>query len=118
MIDLRPTRFFCALAIVSFCLQAAAATPPADRPSVTFVHLTDAHIFDDGYKKPTTEALEQIADDRRALDWAIRRINSMVASGVPIDFVVYTGDFGLQNVDFPTNAECKVQMQVWTQARQ
>jgi predicted MPP superfamily phosphohydrolase len=73
---------------------------------VTFAQLTDAHIFDDGYKQPTPDALRQAANDRTALHWAIEQVNREVESGTKIDFVVYTGDLGLQNVDFREMALC------------
>src|SRR5215467_558765 len=71
----------------------------ASRRRVTFAQLTDAHIFGEGWKQPTAEALREAADDRTALDWAIQEINRLVSSGTRIDFVVFTGDLGLQNVD-------------------
>ena len=77
------------------------------RTTITFAQLSDAHIFDDGWNLATADALRQAADDRMALRWAIERINHLVVSGIPIDFVVYTGDFGLQNVDFPADSDCK-----------
>lgn len=75
-------------------------TPAAEQP-VTFVQLTDPHIFDDGYKEATAGAFRIVADNREALTWAIAETNQIVASGVPIDFVVITGDLGLQNVEIP-----------------
>ncbi len=71
--------------------------------AITFAQLSDAHIFDDGWNLATADALRQAADDRAALHWAVERINQLVVSGVSIDFVVFTGDFGLQNVDFPAS---------------
>lgn len=75
--------------------------------AITFAQLSDAHIFDDGWNLATADALRQGADDRVALHWAVERINQLVVSGVSIDFVVFTGDFGLQNVDFPASGTCK-----------
>jgi len=77
------------------------------RTTITFAQLSDAHIFDDGSNLATADALRQAADDRAALRWAVERINQLVVSGVSIDFVVFTGDFGLQNVDFPAGGTCK-----------
>lgn len=82
-------------------------TPPALPPgSVTFAQFTDAHIFDDGYRQPTPKAMQQAANDREALHWAIDEVNRAVASGTAIDFVVYTGDLGLQNIAMPDTGAC------------
>ena len=81
--------------------------PSPPRHKITFVQLTDAHIFDEGWKQSTAEALQEAADDRTALHWAVQEINHLVSSGTVVDFVVYTGDFGLQNVDFPRDSNCK-----------
>ncbi len=98
--------------LVFLCMPFVPSRTSADsesqpRTTITFAQLSDAHIFDDGWNLPTADALRQAADDRVALRWAIERINHLVASGVSIDFVVYTGDFGLQNVDFPADGACK-----------
>jgi hypothetical protein len=77
------------------------------RHKITFVQLTDAHIFDEGWKQSTVEALREAADDRTALHWAVQEINRLVSSGTEVNFVVYTGDLGLQNVDFPRDSNCK-----------
>ena len=64
------------------------------------MQLTDAHIYDDGWKQPVADAMRQAADDRDALTWAIREVNAQVTRGERVDFVMYSGDLGLQNVDF------------------
>lgn len=74
---------------------------------VTFVQLTDAHIFDDGWKEATAGAFRIAADDREALTWAVAETNHLVAQGAHVDFVVFTGDIGLQNVEIPS--ACKAQ---------
>src|SRR5207245_5226606 len=82
--------------------RALASTPQ------NYVRATDdAHIFDEGWKQSTAEALQEAADDRTALHWAVQEINHLVSSGTVVDFVVYTGDLGLQNVDFPRDSNCK-----------
>jgi CBS domain-containing protein len=88
--------------------RASADSESQPRTTITFAQLSDAHLFDDGWNLATADALRQAADDRVSLRWAIERINYLVASGIPIDFVVYTGDFGLQNVDFPADGACKL----------
>src|ERR1035438_7931341 len=95
-----------ALLVAGWGFPGGAAEPPKSR-EVTFAQLTGAHIFDDGWKKPTPNAMRQAANNRTALDWAIRQINLAVASGTKIDFVVYTGDLGLQNVSFVEDSACR-----------
>lgn len=92
-------------------LSVAAGSPHAyaassDTYEITFAQLTDAHVFDDGWQQPVFDALRQAANDRSALDWAIDQINRTVIAGTKIDFVAYTGDLGLQNVDFAGDAGC------------
>lgn len=74
--------------------------------SIHFAQITDAHIFDDGWKDIRETALQEIADNRRALKWSLEEINRQVSSGARIDFVVFTGDLGLQNVVFPPVGDC------------
>lgn len=98
--------------LVFLCMAFAPSGSSTDsesqpRTTITFAQLSDAHIFDDGWNLATADALRQAADDRAALRWAVERINQLVVSGVSIDFVVFTGDFGLQNVDFPAGGTCK-----------
>lgn len=81
----------------------------ANTPSpVTFVQLTDAHIFDDSRLPATPGAFRIAADDREALAWSIDEINNLVGKGQPIDFVVFTGDLGLQNVEIPEGCKAAV----------
>lgn len=93
------------------CLLLASAplaksqSTPAPR-SIHFAQITDAHIFDDGWKDSREKALQEIADNRRALKWSLEEINRQVSSGARIDFVVFTGDLGLQNVVFPPVGDC------------
>ena len=88
------------LAVAGTGVQLAAQ--PASKPgkTVRFVQLTDAHIYDDGWKQPVADAMRQAADDRDALTWAVHEVNAQVARGQRVDFVMYSGDLGLQNVDF------------------
>ena len=51
-----------------------------------------------------SEPYQEALDDRAALHWAIDQVNELAAKA-PIDFVVYTGDFGVQNVFF-SNPQC------------
>jgi len=70
-----------------------------DKPALTFVQITDAHVFDDGWNQPVDTGYKSVGDDWSSFHWAIQQINEMVRSGEHIDFVVYTGDFGLSNVE-------------------
>lgn len=76
------------------------STPPEEQPILTFVVLTDAHVLDDGYKQPMDSRFRILGEDWKALHWAVRDINDMVRADQPIDFVVFDGDMGLQNVEF------------------
>jgi hypothetical protein len=77
--------------------------PPRDQ--MTFVQMTDAHIFDDGWKAQGADPFVQAMDDRAALHWAVEQINKITVDETAVDFVVYTGDFGLQNVVF-SDSKC------------
>jgi hypothetical protein len=92
-----------ATAILLAVIAAASAGPQTGAQAgktVRFVQITDAHIYDDGWKLPVADALRQAADDRDALTWAVNEINAEVQGGERVDFVMYSGDLGLQNVDF------------------
>src|SRR5258706_6756000 len=81
-------------------------TSSEDQPLLTFVVFTDAHVFDDGWKQALDSRFRYISDDWRALHWAVGEINDLVRADERIDFVVYDGDLGLQNVDL--EKDCKV----------
>lgn len=99
--------FVFALAVAGVANTRARSTHfPSFDQQVTFAQLTDAHLFDEGWRQPVAEAYRQAADNWGALHWSIDRINSTVRSGRSIDFVVYTGDLGLQNVAFPASESC------------
>ena len=77
-----------------------------DKPILAFVQITDAHVFDDGWKQSTDSGYQSVSDDWFSLYWAVKEINGMVEAGKHIDFVVYTGDLGLSNVEL--GKECGV----------
>jgi len=99
----------------AFCCQLgishlAAEDKPADElPALTFIQITDAHVFDDGYRQSPYTAFYQAGDDWSSLHWAIGKISELVDTQGKIDFVVFTGDFGLQNVELrdPSTDACK-----------
>ena len=70
-----------------------------DKPVLTFVQITDAHVFDDGWNQSVDSGYKSVGDDWASLHWSIEQINGMVRAGEHIDFVVFTGDLGLSNVD-------------------
>jgi len=97
----------CCLSVGLVLLLAAGRGTAQSPPStITFAQITDAHIFDEGWKQSVADAFRQAADDRDGLHFAIEKINSLVASGVNIDFVVFTGDLGLQNIELPHGFRC------------
>jgi hypothetical protein len=69
--------------------------PPLWAQTVTFVQLTDPHLYDAGAHLLQQAAREEVLDNRDALDWAILQINRLQTSGKNVDFVAITGDFGL-----------------------
>ncbi len=81
--------------------------PTGPEQQVTFVQLTDAHLFDQRSKQQDSAKSDPDAGGNwEALQWSIDRINSLAKGGKRIDFVVYTGDLGLQNVAFPHSRTC------------
>jgi hypothetical protein len=71
--------------------------------SLTFVQITDSHLFDSGKARPGQSLEEQKknaverADSYVAWDWSLLEINRLALSRT-VDFVVFTGDFGLEKV--------------------
>lgn len=85
----RAATAICLVLATSQSVRAQSATVPV---SIRFAQITDAHIFDDGWKDGREKALQEIADDRRAMKWSLEEINRQTSSGAKIDFVVFTGD--------------------------
>jgi 3',5'-cyclic AMP phosphodiesterase CpdA len=77
----------------------------SSRPSrITFVQITDPHLFDAGWGRHGEGIQEEALDNRAAFDWSILETNRLLLSEArPIDFVVITGDFGLENLQLPAN---------------
>jgi hypothetical protein len=64
--------------------------------------MTDPHLFDAGGARHGEGVQEEALDNRAAFEWAILETNRLVlAEHRAIDFVVITGDFGLENVRLP-----------------
>jgi hypothetical protein len=91
------------LALLAFLFFTALA---GQAQKLRFVQLTDAHIFDEGWLQSGATPYRDALDDRAALHWAIGEINRMATAGPAIDFVVYTGDLGLNNVELPPGGAC------------
>ena len=87
-------------------MSVAQSRPSDEQPIITFVQLTDAHVFDDGWKQPLDTGYRAVGDDWAGLHWAVQEINELVRADEHIDFVVYTGDLGLQNVEL--EKDCNV----------
>jgi 3',5'-cyclic AMP phosphodiesterase CpdA len=92
---------FCRASIFIILILCTALLGRADAQSVTFAQLTDVHFFDAGKKRLPLGAREEFLENRAALDWAVLEINRLQASGKTIDFVVFTGDLGLEVVKPP-----------------
>jgi hypothetical protein len=67
--------------------------------TVTFVQLTDAHLFDAGKHRSVQAGYQDYLDNRSSLEWAVYQTNGLAAKGKCIDFVIFTGDFGMEDVD-------------------
>jgi hypothetical protein len=69
---------------------------------VTFVQITDPHLFDAGERLHGEGIDAEALDNRAAFHWAVLTTNRLeLAEKRRIDFVVLTGDFGLWNVTLP-----------------
>jgi len=77
------------------------AAPDSESPTdrVTFVQWTDPHLFDAGLNRSGDGVYEEAIDNRAGLHWAVLETNRLaLAEHRKIDFVVITGDFGIENV--------------------
>jgi hypothetical protein len=75
---------------------------------VRFVQLTNLHLFDAGHGQHGERVFEEALDNRSSLHWAVLEINQLVRTEPgSIDFVVITGDFGLENVTMPKAKNCQ-----------
>jgi hypothetical protein len=81
----------------------------ASAQSVIFVQITDAHLFDSKAHNTAMGGYAAQLDNNSSLAWAILSINKLRASGKHIDFVVFTGDFGLEKTDCGGNIVPKKQ---------
>jgi hypothetical protein len=81
---------------------APTATTGLETRRVSFVQWTDPHIFDAGEGRHGEAVVEEELDNWAAFHWAVLKTNQLVlAEHHTIDFVVITGDFGLDNVELP-----------------
>jgi hypothetical protein len=97
--------------IVSGCNSTTVRKPEQSSPSLvtdhptsrlTFVQWTDPHVFDAGAGRHGEAIYEEALDNWSALHWSVLETNRLVLSeGRTIEFVAITGDFGLNNVEFP-----------------
>jgi hypothetical protein len=78
-----------------------ASSPSPNVQDVTFAQITDTHLFDAGNKRHGQAVYEEALDNRAALHWGILEINRIDATVRRVDFVVFTGDWGLENVNLP-----------------
>jgi hypothetical protein len=96
------------LFLVPLAGRAQGQATPKPQWQITFAQITDAHIFDEGWMESGSDPFRHALDDRTALHWAVDEINRLYLAATPenrISFIVYTGDFGLQNVLFPLNTK-------------
>lgn len=82
-----------AMVVLQFLFSVGVMFSPATaRAQVNFVQITDPHIFDDTW--PDDRRLE----DRAALASCINQINERNKSGANYQFVVVTGDLGVEDL--------------------
>ncbi len=134
-----PYRRVCSRCFLLFCFAAVLAYSPhglsqtqetgspdegvtrmaqPDTPPITFIQITDAHLFDDGKRSSTAgEASTLQGEDWNALHWAILQTNHLIESGKGIDFVVFTGDLGLELVQFLDEKPCSKNNDDYTKAK-
>lgn len=85
----------------AYCLNTADALSESSLTGsgLTFVQITDAHLFDEGKRADTAEEANKLrTDDWNAFRWAISKTNELIDAGRQIEFVVFTGDLGLEFV--------------------
>lgn len=97
-----------ALTLLLVVSQAHSTLPPERGTPLTFVQITDPHIFDSGKlrngERPE-ELQAEINSSRFAWEWSMLQINRLAASRT-IDFVAFTGDFGLEKVSTQDKDGC------------
>lgn len=75
---------------------------PSKTRHLTFVQWTDPHVFDPGKGRHAEGVREEELDNWAAFHWAVLETNQLVLTERQnVDFVVITGDFGLENVQLP-----------------
>lgn len=84
--------------------------------AVTFVQLTDSHVFDSGKRgTPEQKVVEKRSTDL-AWKWALDEVTRLVTSGEHIDFVVFTGDLGLEELDKACPPNGRIACDAWKTA--
>src|SRR5260370_22589391 len=68
----------------------------AQERSVTFVQVTDPHLLESGKRGTPEEKEVEKLSTGLAWKWALGEVTRLVTSGEHIDFVVFTGDLGLE----------------------
>jgi len=99
------SRSCCASIFIIFIL-CTSLSERARGQSVSFVQVTDAHLYDAGKRRVAEGVQEEALDNRGAFYWAILETNRLEQSGKRLDFLVFTGDFGLEEVRYKTAADC------------
>jgi 3',5'-cyclic AMP phosphodiesterase CpdA len=87
--------------LVVVALLAPGWSPPSLGQTIRFAQITDAHIFDSEGKAKGGALADSRGENERGLRWAIDEINRRDAAGPGYDFVVFTGDFGLEKLAHP-----------------
>jgi 3',5'-cyclic AMP phosphodiesterase CpdA len=93
------------LVTLLICLTAGVSLSSAQ--SVTFVQFTDAHLFDSAKHRALQAGYEDYLDNRASFAWAVKTANGLALKSRCVDFIVFTGDFGLEDAD-PVNSATEV----------
>ena len=94
--------------LVVVVLLATGWSPPSYGQKIRFAQVTDVHVFDSEGKFDKQGVLaDSRGENERGLRWAIDEINRRNAAGPGYDFVVFTGDFGLEKPakDYPNELD-------------
>ncbi len=94
-------------ALLLALVTASSVSAGVESQHLRFAQITDMHLFDAGYKCFAPDVQKEYSENLAALEWAIDAINAANLAK-PIDFVVVTGDLGIENLAQPNEAERKL----------
>ena len=66
-----------------------------------FAQITDAHLFDAGWRCSGSFVEREYQENLKALQWSMDEINRQWKAGRKVSFVAFTGDLGIANLEVP-----------------